>query len=283
MSKFAIVTDSTSYIPTDVAQKHGITIAPQVLIWDNQTYRDGIDIQPTDFYSRLKTAKSMPSTSQVSPATMQEIFQGLVEKGTSVLGIFISSKLSGTLQSAIQAKDMMGSAGEKVTLVDSRSTAMGLGFQAIIAARAAEAGASIEEAAAQASSAHERTGVFFAVDTLEFLHRGGRIGGAQRFIGSALNLKPILAVKEGKVEGIERIRTKSKAHERVLELVAEQVKGKSNVRIATLHANSADDAKSLLDRAATELSPVETLFTEVSPVVGTHAGPGTVGLAYIHD
>ena len=283
MSKFAIVTDSTSYIPSEVVQKHGITVAPQVLIWDNQTYRDGIDIQPTEFYSRLKTAKVMPSTSQVSPATMQEIFQGLVDKGMPVLGIFISSKLSGTLQSAIQAKDMMGSAGEKVTLVDSQSTAMGLGFQAIAAAQAAEAGASIEETAALASSAHERTGVFFAVDTLEFLHRGGRIGGAQRFIGSALNLKPILAVKDGKVEGIERIRTKSKAHERVLELVAEQVKGKSNIRLATLHANSADDAKNLLDRAVAELSPVETLFTEVSPVVGTHAGPGTVGLAYMFD
>jgi DegV family protein with EDD domain len=283
MSKFAIVTDSTSYIPSEVVQKHGITVAPQVLIWDNQTYRDGIDIQPTEFYSRLKTAKVMPSTSQVSPATMQEIFQGLVDKGMPVLGIFISSKLSGTLQSAIQAKDMMGSAGEKVTLVDSQSTAMGLGFQAIAAARAAEAGASIEETAALASSAHERTGVFFAVDTLEFLHRGGRIGGAQRFIGSALNLKPILAVKDGKVEGIERIRTKSKAHERVLELVAEQVKGKSNIRLATLHANSVDDAKNLLDRAVAELSPVETLFTEVSPVVGTHAGPGTVGLAYMFD
>jgi DegV family protein with EDD domain len=283
MSKFAIVTDSTSYIPSEVVQKHGITVAPQVLIWDNQTYRDGIDIQPTEFYSRLKTAKVMPSTSQVSPATIQEIFQGLVDKGMPVLGIFISSKLSGTLQSAIQAKDMMGSAGEKVTLVDSQSTAMGLGFQAIAAARAAEAGASIEETAALASSAHERTGVFFAVDTLEFLHRGGRIGGAQRFIGSALNLKPILAVKDGKVEGIERIRTKSKAHERVLELVAEQVKGKSNIRLATLHANSADDAKNLLDRAVAELSPVETLFTEVSPVVGTHAGPGTVGLAYMFD
>jgi len=283
MSKFAIVTDSTSYIPSEVVQKHGITVAPQVLIWDNQTYRDGIEIQPTEFYSRLKTARVMPSTSQVSPATMQEIFQGLVDKGMPVLGIFISSKLSGTLQSAIQAKDMMGSAGEKVTLVDSQSTAMGLGFQAIAAARAAEAGASIEETAALASSAHERTGVFFAVDTLEFLHRGGRIGGAQRFIGSALNLKPILAVKDGKVEGIERIRTKSKAHERVLELVAEQVKGKSNIRLATLHANSADDAKNLLDRAVAELSPVETLFTEVSPVVGTHAGPGTVGLAYMFD
>jgi DegV family protein with EDD domain len=283
MSKFAIVTDSTSYIPIDVTQKYGITVTPQILIWDNQTYRDGIDIQPTEFYSRLTTAKSMPSTSQVSPATMQETFQGLIDKGLPVLGIFISSKLSGTLQSAIQAKEMMGSAGEKVTLVDSQSTAMGLGFQAIAAARAAEAGASIEEAAALAAKAHERTGVFFAVDTLEFLHRGGRIGGAQRFIGSALNLKPILAVKEGKVEGIERIRTKSKAHDRVLELVAEQVKGKSNIRIATLHANSAADAKSLLDRAAAELSPVETLFTEVSPVVGTHAGPGTVGLAYMFD
>ena len=283
MTKFAIVTDSTSYIPTDIVKKFEITVAPQVLIWENQTYRDGIDIQPVEFYKRLQTAKSMPSTSQVSPATMQEIFQGLVDGGMSVLGLFISSKLSGTLQSAIQAKDMMGSAGEKVTLIDSQSTAMGLGFQVLAAARAREAGANIEECAAIASTAHERSGVFFAVDTLEFLHRGGRIGGAQRFIGSALNLKPILAVKEGKVEGIERIRTKSKAHDRVLELVAEQVKGKSNIRVATLHANAADEAKNLLDRASKQVSAVESIFTEVSPVVGTHAGPGTVGLAYIHD
>jgi len=283
MSKFAIVTDSTSYIPTDLARKHGITITPQVLIWEDKTYRDGVDIQPAEFYAKLKTAKAMPSTSQVSPATMQEVFEGIVGKDLSVLGIFISSKLSGTLQSAIQAKDMMGNAGEKVTLVDSQSTAMALGFQALAAARAMEAGASLEECAAMASKAHERTGVYFAVDTLEFLHRGGRIGGAQRFIGSALNLKPILAVTGGKVEGIERIRTKGKAHDRVLELVAEQVKGKTNIRVATLHANSADDAKNMLDRAKAALSPVEALFTEVSPVVGTHAGPGTVGLAYMFD
>lgn len=283
MSKFAIVTDSTSYIPSDLAAKYGITITPQVLIWEDKTYRDGVDIQPTEFYARLKTAKAMPSTSQVSPATMQEVFQGLVDKDLSVLGIFISSKLSGTLQSAIQAKDMMGAAGGKVTLVDSQSTAMALGFQALAAARAMEAGASLKDCADMASKAHERSGVFFAVDTLEFLHRGGRIGGAQRFIGSALNLKPILAVIGGKVEGVERIRTKSKAHDRVLELVAEKVKGKSNVRLATLHANSAEDAKNLLERAKADLSPVEALFTEVSPVVGTHAGPGTVGLAYIFD
>jgi len=283
MNKFAIVTDSTAYLPAELLKKHNITVAPQVLIWDNKTFRDGVDIQPVEFYSRLKTAKSMPSTSQVSPATMQSIFQGLVDQGLDVLGIFISSKLSGTLQSAIQGKESMGSAGEKVTLVDSQSTAMALGFQALAAARAMDAGASLKECAALAEKAHERTGVFFAVDTLEFLHRGGRIGSAQRFIGSALNLKPILALKEGKVEGVERIRTKSKAHDRVLELVSEQVKGKPNIRLATLHANAAEDAKKLLDRAKVELSPVETLLTEVSPVVGTHAGPGTVGLAFMFD
>ncbi len=283
MSKFAIVTDSTAYIPPELTKKYGIRVAPQVLIWEEKTYRDGVDIQPSEFYSRLKTARAMPSTSQVSPATMQEIFQGIVDNGLSVLGVFISSKLSGTLQSAIQAKDLMGSAGEKVYLVDSQATAMALGFQVLAAARAMESGANLLECTALVERSRERTGVFFAVDTLEFLHRGGRIGGAQRFIGSALNLKPILALKEGKVEGMDRIRTKSKAHDRVLELVTEKVKGKPNIRLATLHADAADDAKKLLDRANVELSPVESLFTEVSPVVGTHAGPGTVGLAYMFD
>ena len=283
MSKFAVVTDSTAYIPQEYIKKHNIIIAPQVLIWGDETFRDGVDIYPDEFYSRLKTAKVMPSTSQVSPATMQSVFQPLVDQGLEVLGIFVSSRLSGTLQSAIQGREMMGNAGSKVTLVDSLSTAMALGFQVIAAARAMETGAGLKECVAIAEKAHERTGLFFAVDTLEFLHRGGRIGGAQRFIGSALNLKPILALKEGLVEGVERIRTKSKAHTRILELVSEQVKGKSNIRIATLHANAAEDAKALLDRAKQELDPIETIFTEVSPVVGTHAGPGTVGLAFMVD
>ena len=175
---------------------------------------------------------------------------------------------------------MMGAAGEKVTVVDSLATSMSLGLIVLAAARAAESGASLSECLAVAEKTRKNSGLFFAVDTLEFLHRGGRIGGAQRFIGSALNLKPILALKDGKVEGVERIRTKSKAHDRVIELVAEQVKGKSNIRLATLHANAGKDAKTLLDRAAQQLNPIETIFAEVSPVVGTHTGPGTVGLAY---
>ena len=283
MSKFAVVTDSTAYIPADYVQKHNLTVAPQVLIWDNETFRDGIDIRSDEFFTRLKTSKAMPSTSQVSPAAMQSIFQPLVDQGFEVLGIFISSKLSGTLQSAIHGKELMGIAGEKVTLVDSQSTAMALGFQVLAASRALETGAGLKEVVALAEKAHTKTGIFFAVDTLEFLHRGGRIGGAQRFIGAALNLKPILALKEGKVEGIERIRTKSKAHDRIFELVAEQVKGKSNIRVASLHANAADDARALLERVKNELNPVETIFTEVSPVVGTHTGPGTVGLAFMVD
>lgn len=280
MSKIAIVTDSTSFLPAELINKHSITVTPQVLIWEEKTYRDGVDIQPSEFYTRLKTAKKMPSTSQVSPATMQSTFQGLVDQGYDVLGIFISSKLSGTMQSAMQGKEMMGAAGEKVTVVDSFSTSMSLGLIVLAAARTVESGSSISDCLATVEKTRRNSGIFFAVDTLEFLHRGGRIGGAQRFIGSALGLKPILALKDGKVEGVERIRTKSKAHERLLELISEQVNGKSNIRIATLHANASEDAKALLDRAAQQLNPVETIFAEVSPVVGSHTGPGTVGLAF---
>jgi fatty acid kinase fatty acid binding subunit len=281
MSKIAVVTDSTTYMPPELVKKHNISVAPQVLIWGDQTYKDGVEMQSGEFFTRLKTTKVMPTTSQVAVISFQEIFQDLVDKGYEVLALLVSSKLSGTVQSAMQARDMMGSARDKVNVVDSQSVAMALGFQALAVARAIEAGASLKEAIALAEKSHEYTGVFFAVDTLEFLHRGGRIGGAQRFIGSALNLKPILAIQDGRVEGIERIRTKSKAQDRVLELCIEKVNRRSPVRLATLHANAAEDAKVLLTRAEQALDPIESIFTEVSPTVGTHAGPGTVGLAFM--
>lgn len=281
MSKIAVVTDSTTYMPPELVKKHNISIAPQVLIWGDKTYKDGVDIESGDFFTRLKTTKVMPTTSQVAVISFQEIFQDLVDKGYEVLALLVSSKLSGTVQSAMQARDLMGSGRDKVNVVDSQSVAMALGFQALAVARAIEAGAGLKDAIALAEKSHEYTGLFFAVDTLEFLHRGGRIGGAQRFIGSALNLKPILAIQDGRVEGIERIRTKNKAQDRVLELCIEKVNRRTPVRLATLHANAAEDAKALLTRAKQALNPVETIFTEVSPTVGTHAGPGTVGLAFM--
>ena len=281
MSKIAIVTDSTAYIPQDLVKQYNLTVAPQVLIWGEETYQDGVDIQPDEFYERLKTTRVMPTSSQVSIANMKSVFENLVEKGYDVLGIFLSAKLSGTIQSAVQAKEMMEKAGEKVAFVDSNSVAMAMGFQVLAVARAVEDGASLEDAVALAEKAREHTGVYFAVDTLEFLHRGGRIGGATRFLGTALNLKPVLAIQDGRVEAVERIRTKSKALERVLELVAEQVEGKTPIHLATLHASAEEEAIALLDKASKQLNPTESLVTTVSPVVGTHAGPGTVGLAYM--
>ncbi|MFZ5856051.1 MAG: DegV family protein [Chloroflexota bacterium] len=282
MSKTAIVTDSTAWIPREFIDQYNITVAPQVLIWGGETLNDGVDIQPQEFYARIKTAKVMPTTSQVPIVTMQNIFEGLLDKGFDVLGVFISSKLSGTMQSAIQGREALSKGQDKVHVVDSQSTAMAMGFQVLAAARAVADGASAGDAMAVAEKARDHTGVYFAVETLEFLHRGGRIGGAARLIGTALNMKPVLAVVDGRVEAIERIRTKGKALDRVLELVAEKTKGQTPVRIASLHANAPEEARDLLDRATKGLNAAESLFSEVSPVVGNHAGPGVVGLAYMY-
>ncbi len=283
MSKIALVTDSTAFLPSESLNQYAIKTTPLVVIWDEKTFEDGVDIKPVDFYTRLKTSKTMPSTSQASVGIMHGTFQSLVEQGFEVLGIFISSKLSGTMQSAIQGREMMGTGKEKVTLVDSLSTSMCMGFMVLAAARALEKDATMPECVAAVEKARANSGIFFAVDTLEFLHRGGRIGGAQRFIGSALNLKPILTLNDGKVEGMERIRTKTKAHDRLLELVAERVKGKQNIRLATVHANALTDAEALLARAAQQFNPIETACSDLSPVIGTHTGPGTVGLVYSFD
>jgi len=281
MSKIAIVTDSTAYLPPDLVKKYNLTITPLVVVWGEESLEDGVDIQPSEFYTRLQSAKVMPSTSQATPAAILAAFEKLIAQDCDVLGIFISSKLSGTIASAIQAKNLMKKGADRVTIVDSETTAMAMGFQVLAVSRALAEGAKLDDALAIAEKARKNTGVYFVVDTLEFLHRGGRIGGAQRFLGTALNMKPVLSVQDGVVAAIERIRTKRKAIDRVLELVAEQVQEKDNIHIATLNANATDEARALLDQATKQLNPVETLLTEVSPVIGTHTGPGTVGLAYM--
>jgi DegV family protein with EDD domain len=150
MSKIALVTDSTTYMPPEIVKKYDISVAPQVLIWGDQTYKDGVDIEPREFFTRLQTAKMMPTTSQVSVVSFQEIFQDLVNRDMEVLALLVSSKLSGTIQSAMQAKDLMGAAGERVHVVDSQSVAMALGFQVLAVARAVEQGAGLKDAIALA-------------------------------------------------------------------------------------------------------------------------------------
>jgi len=279
MSKVTIVTDSTAYLPDHLVKQYGIIVAPQVLIWGEKTYLDGVDIQPDEFYARLKTATVMPTTSQVSIPTFQKIFQELTDQGQQVLAILVSTKLSGTIDSAIQARAALTKA--PIEIVDSTTTSMALGFITMSVARAAEQGASLAECKVLAENARGYTGVIFAVDTLEFLHRGGRIGGGSRYLGTALQLKPILEVRDGRVEAVERVRTRRKSLIRVVDMIVARVGDKTPVRLATLHANAAEEARMMLEQASAKLNPVEKFLAQVSPVVGTHAGPGTVGIAYM--
>lgn len=282
MSKVALVTDSTAYIPAELVKSYDIHVVPLQLIWADKTYRDNVDITPAEFYERLPHVKAHPSTSQPSPAAFKEIYSNLLEQDYQVLSVHISSKLSGTMDSATQAKQMLP--GAPIEIVDSLSTSMCMGFPVLAAARAAAQGASLADCRTIAEQGCKNSGVLFVVDTLEFLRRGGRIGGAQAFLGTALNLKPILEVREGRIEAVERVRTLNKAIDRLLELLAERVGGRRPVSLAALHAAAPEAAETLLTRARAmyALSDInEALVCPVSPVIGVHAGPGTLGLAYM--
>jgi DegV family protein with EDD domain len=279
MSKVAIVTDSTASIPENLVTKYSISVAPQVLIWEGETFEDGIDIQPDEFYKRLSQSKKMPTTSQVTPKTFSKIFSGLLADKREILAILVSTPLSGTVASALQIKQTMPEA--PIEIVDSTSVSMGLGFPVLAAARAAKEGASLSECKALAENARKHAGVIFAVDTLEFLHRGGRIGGASRFLGTALKLKPILEIQDGRIEGVAKVRTRSKSISCIMDMVEERINGRTPLHLGILHANVPADAQKLLSETKDRFKAVEYLVSDISPVLGTHAGPGTVGLAYI--
>jgi len=277
MSKIAIVTDSTAYLPEDLLKEYNIHVLPLKVIWGEESFDDGVDMTPTEFYERLGTSDVMPSTSQVTIGEFAQLFQKLHSEGKEILAILISNGLSGTVASAVKAKEEVPEA--KIELVDSKTTIAELALQVLIGARAAQTGASLEECKTAVENTRDKSGVVFAVDTLEFLHRGGRIGGGKRFLGTVLAIKPILTLTDGKVDALEQARTRKKSMARLVEIVAERVEGKNNVRLGVSHAKSLKDAQALLELAQS-LNPVETIISEISPVIGTHVGPGTLALAY---
>jgi DegV family protein with EDD domain len=281
MSKVAIVTDSTANIPENILQEYGIYVVPLKVIWGEEVLNDGIDISPTAFYERLAASDTMPTTSQVTVGEFSQLFSKLHADGYEILAILISDALSGTIASAIQAKADLPEA--KIELVDSKSTITELAFQVLVGARAAQSGGSLADCKAAVEKARENSGVVFAVDTMEFLHRGGRIGGGKRFLGTLLNIKPILTVTDGKVDALDQARTRKKALVRLVEIVAERVAGKPNLRLGVSHANDPEEAEKFLEMAANQLHPVETLVTELSPAIGAHVGPGTLALAYHYE
>jgi DegV family protein with EDD domain len=256
-----------------------IRVVPLVVILSGKELRDGVDIQPAEFYTRLQTARERLTTSQPSPLAVKEVFDELLAEGYDILGIFISSKFSGTFASAEQAQAMLP--GANIEIIDSLIGSMGAGWPILAAAQAAAQGASLAECKAIAQEALKNVGILLMVDTLEYLHRGGRIGGAQRFLGDALSLKPILEVVNGVFVGLERVRTRQKALKRLVELLENRIEGRTPVRLAVLHANAPELASQLLQEAAQRVHPVDTIMADVSPAVGAHLGPGTVGYAFM--
>lgn len=278
-NKVAIVTDSTPYLPKEFMDKYTIRIAPAIIIWEDEELRDNIDITSNDFYKRLSTAEVMPTTSQPSPAVCKEIFDGLLAEGYDILCMPLSNKLSGTFASMNLAKDMLPDAN--IEIHDSLSTSMATGWQIMKVGEAANNGASMAECKTIAEEARKHTHLILTVDTLEFLHRGGRIGGAQKFIGTALNFKPIMEVLDGRIEPVERVRTRKKSLNRLVEIAVEKIGDKKPVYLACLHANIEEDAKYMLEKLSPLVNATKTITVGLSPAVGTQTGPGTIGLAWM--
>lgn len=285
MGKVMIVTDSTANIPPELQNGHPIVSVPLQVIWGNEILRDGIDIQAREFFERLSNEKVMPSTSQVTPEEFKSMYSRLIDEGYDILSMHISSKLSGTLDSAIQAKREFPD--NRIRLVDTLSTSMAMGFQVLSAARMAEIGATLDECAAVAEKAKHNTGVYFVLNTLEFLHRGGRIGGAQAFLGTMLDMKPILELRDGKIEAVERVRTITKATTRLLDLAEEKIrKEQGPIRLCVIHANAEKEGEELLEEAQKRFPAslvTDAAMSVVGPVLGTHTGPGALGLTFMYN
>jgi DegV family protein with EDD domain len=279
--KVAIATDSVSNLTPKLVKQYDINIIPQVLNWEGTTYHDGIDITQSEFYRRLATANELPTTSQPSVGEFKEFFEKIAKGCESILCITVSDHLSGTLDSARGAQQLVKDV--PIEVIDSRSASMGQGFIALAAARAVKEGASLAEAADIARQMVPITKAVFVVDTLEFLHRGGRIGGAKRLFGTLLSFKPILHLDDGRIEPLENVRTKRKALARALSIIEADTTGKGPLHVAVMHAGNPGEAEQFGREVVDRLKPVEVVETELTPAIGTHTGPGLVGLAYYNE
>ena len=276
--RIAVVTDSTADIPRHLVEELGIYVIPQILIMGDRTWLDGIDIDPPAFYELLRTSPDFPSSSQPSVVSFQEVFTQLSTEADGIIAVLVSDELSGTLNSARMAAESLPDL--PLEIIDTRSVSIQLGFIALEVARAAASGADMKTAADLARSMIGRSHVYFVVDTLEYLHRGGRIGAAARLFGTALNLKPILTIQDGIVQPVTKVRTRRKAIETLFQVIEEQVAGEDRVHMAVLHVAAPEEAARLGEKVEAHFQPVEMIHAECGPVVGTHAGPGTLGIAF---
>lgn len=280
MPTIAIVADSTCDLPADVIKARRIAIIPLHILFGTRSYRDGIDIDNTTFYNRLQRESALPTTSQPTPPEFADVYRQVQtqQNADGLVCITVSAKLSGTYNSADAARSQVSF---PVRAVDSRTVSMGMGFVVLAAADARDRGANLDEIAAAAEAAGKKAEVFFTVNTLEYLYRGGRISNAQRMIGSALNIKPILAVRDGQALAIENVRTRKRALARLGELAACVDGEPGKFHIAVMDGESPAEADALAAELKTKLNPLSLTRASISATLGVHTGPGVVGVGIL--
>ena len=271
-----IVTDSTADLPPELARELGITVVPLTVIFDGVAYRDGLDIQADDFYARLQSSKSLPTTAAPAPADFAAAYDSLLnEKGVEgIVSIHLSGKLSATYNNACQAAEGLGDKSEFVAVFDSKSGSLGTGLQVILAARAAAGGATSSEVLALLKRYVDKVKLVFVVDTLEYLQRGGRIGRARAFLGNLLQIKPILSVRDGEIYPEERVRTRRQALDRLFQLCAQTPFVQE---IGVVHATTPEEADELQRRFRAAFPAANIYFSRLGPALGVHLGPGVIG------
>ena len=275
--KILVVTDSSASLPAALANDLGIRIIPLWLVWDEDCFLDGVDIDPHTFYQRLKEASTLPTSTQPSAVEFRTFFDKLGSECSGIVCVLASSKISGTVESALAAQEF---SPVPVRVVDSEFSAMGQGLIAVQAARAAAKGSSLDDVAMIAESTRDRTSLLFVVDTLEYLHKGGRIGGAKRLLGTALDIKPILHFDEGTIQPLSQTRTKKKAKLELLDIAEKRLSGNPMAEAAIVHVDCLDEAQQLKEDVISRFGLSDVHISDVSPVVGTHVGPGALGLAF---
>jgi DegV family protein with EDD domain len=273
-SKVRIVTDSTADIPPELAAELGITVVPLMVHFGSRSYRDGVDITPSEFYQKLRASADLPKTSQPSVGAFEEVYDRLCAETDAILSIHISSSLSGTYGSALLARDSVRNRCT-VEVLDSRLASLGLGIVAITCARMAREGVGLRELTVHAKRMIPNVHITFMVETLEYLQRGGRIGRAQAFLGSLVNIKPLLKIEEGEVRPVEKVRTRSKALDRLVEFVELFPRIEE---LGLIYSTTPDDAEVLLRRIESLVPRDRVIVSQVGPVVGTYTGPGVLGL-----
>ncbi len=280
-----IVTDSSAHLPMDERQKHNIAVIPLKALFGTTTYRDEVDLTNEQFYKMLPHAKEHPTTSQPSAGEFEEMYKPFLDAGKEIVSLHLPSKLSGTYASACAAKSELETQFKKalpLSIVDTPWLSMALGLLVIAAAQAAEAGQSREQVVATINALIPKLNLIFVLDTLEYLRRGGRIGGARAMVGTLLNVKPMLEIKGGQVEPLEQPRSRAKALARLMEVLEER-SGHRPLHVSVLHADARKDADEIAKQVRAQYDCKEFYMTEIGSVIGVHTGPLALGLAFYTD